>query len=97
MMYDELSELYKTDPDLFEVRTRELIEDMISSFPPERQERMRQFQWKIDQTLSRYKDPIARMNKMVEMFWEGVNQFQSALEGKQPETQRAEVLTFPTA
>lgn len=95
MMHDELSELYKNDPDLFEVRCRELIEDVISSCPPERQERLRQYQWKIDQTLSGYKDPIARMNKMVELFWEGVGKFQNALEGKTPPQTTAKVLNLP--
>jgi len=97
MMYDELSELYRTDPDLFEVRTRELLEDLINTFPKERQERARQLQWRIDQTLSHYKDPVARMNKMIEMFWEGVSEFNDVLHQK-PRTQKAAVvLPFPNS
>ncbi len=95
MLHDELSELYKTDPELFEVRCRELIEGMISSSPPERQERLRQLQWKIDQTLSGYKDPVARMNKMVELFWEGVGKFHDALKGKTPPQKAGKVLELP--
>jgi hypothetical protein len=94
MIYDELRELHETDPDLFEVRCREIIEDVISSFPAERQERARQLQWRIDQALSGYTDPIARMNKMVELFWEGVSKFQDALEGNIPQT-TAKVLSLP--
>jgi len=56
------------------------IEDFINSCPPERQERLRQFQWRLDQQLSKYKDPTARFNKMVEIFWEGVEKFQKTLE-----------------
>ena len=96
-MHDELSELYKTDPELFEVRCRELIENMISSSPPERQERLRRLQWKIDHTLSRYKDPVARMNKMVELFWEGVGRFQDALKGKTPQQNTGNVLNLPAS
>lgn len=97
MMHDELSELYKNDPDLFEVRCRELIEDMISSCPPERQERLRQYQWKIDQTLSGYKDPVARMNKMVELFWTGVGKFQDVLEGNSPPQKTGKVVSLPVS
>lgn len=95
LLHDELSELYKTDPELFEVRCRELIEDVIKSCRPERQEHLRKLQWRIDQTLARYKDPIARMNKMIEMFWEGVGEFQSAFEGKSKPQKAAVVLTLP--
>jgi hypothetical protein len=56
-----------------------LIEDYISSLPTERQLRLRQLQWKIDGELRKYKDPIAKMNKMVELFWDGVGQLHDAL------------------
>ena len=97
MNHDELSKLYQTDPKLFEVRCRELIEDVINSNPPERQKRLRQYQWKIDQTLSGYKDPIARMNKMIELFWAGVGKFQDALEGRTPPQTEAKVLNLPSS
>ena len=56
------------------------IEDFINSCPPEQQERLRKFQWKLEQDLNRYKDPVARFNRMVEIFWEQVNTFYQALE-----------------
>lgn len=56
-----------------------LIEDYISSLPEERQQRLRQLQWKIDGELRKYKDPIAKMNRMTELFWEGVANFQSVI------------------
>jgi len=56
-----------------------LIEDFISSLPEERQQRLRQLQWKIDGELRKYKDPIARMNKMIELFWDGVAEFKEVL------------------
>lgn len=59
--------------------SRKDIEDYIKSLPPEHQERARQFQWRIDQQLNRYKG-IQRYNKMVELFWEGVDRFQKILE-----------------
>ena len=32
----------------------------------------------MERKLSKYKDPIARYNKMVEMFWEQVEEFRQA-------------------
>lgn len=55
------------------------LEDFLNSLPPERQQRMKAFQWRLEQDLRHYKDPVARMNKMVEIFWEGVYKFEDAL------------------
>lgn len=59
--------------------TRKDIEEFINSLSPEHQERARQFQWRIDQQLNCCKG-IQRYNKMVELFWEGVDRFQKTLE-----------------
>ena len=59
--------------------TRQDIEDYINSLPEDRQEHARQMQWKIDQTLDRCKDDKQRYNKMVEVFWKGVIEFQEVL------------------
>jgi hypothetical protein len=108
MNHDELSELYQTDPDAFEVRRQEMIEDFITTLPEEKQTAMRQLQWRIDGELSKYKDPIARMNKMVELFWEGFAELNKAL-NELPEKldefadelkgleKASRVLTFPSS
>lgn len=59
--------------------TRKDIEDFINSAPVDHQERLRRFQWRIDQELGKYKDPVQRFNKMVEMVWESVDRLQTAL------------------
>ena len=51
------------------------LEAFLNKLPQERQTRMRAYQWRLEQELSHYKDPVARMNKMVELFWDGVNKF----------------------
>lgn len=56
-----------------------LIEEFISSVPEDKQQRLRQFQWKLDGELRKYKDPTARMNKMIELFWLGVAEFSSVM------------------
>lgn len=97
-----LGELYRKDPAEFESVSRELIRLTIESFPPERRSRALGMQFRLDAILSRYRDPVARMNKMIEILWEQVRQFQEALndpvgvlaereEGKGP----GKVLPFP--
>ncbi len=61
------------------MRTNEeqkLIDDFINSVEDEgKRLRLQQMQWRIDAELRKYKDPVARMNRMVEIFWEGFNEF----------------------
>lgn len=75
LLHDSITQMNE----LVEARKKQL-EEFISSLPEERQTPIRQFQWRLDAQLSKYKDPVARMNKMVEIFWEGVKDFQQALE-----------------
>lgn len=67
--FDDMVKMYQDDPDGFEAEAREAIDSFISSVPEECQQQLRQLQWKIDGTLRPFKDPVARMNKMVEIFW----------------------------
>jgi hypothetical protein len=78
-MVEHLEQLYRRDPDAFEEQRKRLIQGMIDEFPEENRARAYGLQLKLDAELSRYKDPVARMNRMVELFWEGVGQFQEAL------------------
>jgi hypothetical protein len=78
-VFEDLERLYKRDPSSFEDERRRLIKGMIDQFPEEHRARAYGLQLKIDAELSRYKDPVARMNRMVELFWQGVGRFQEAL------------------
>jgi hypothetical protein len=78
--FETLSGLYKTDPDQFQVTTRQMIDDYIASIPDEvSRKKCAGIQFKLDHELSKYHDPLARMNKMVEIFWQGVYQLHNAL------------------
>ena len=77
--YKKLSDLHETDFEAFEVYRTKLIEEAIERLPENRQQKARQNQWKLDNTLRKYKDPVARMNKMVEIFWEGVYDFRDVI------------------
>jgi hypothetical protein len=65
----------------FKKHKEKTIEDFFANIPPEQQQRLRAIQWRLDRELDKYDDPVARMNKMVELFWKQVFQFQRALSG----------------
>lgn|GEM_PF-2455801 len=80
--FDQLADLYKSDPERFQKIARQMIEDYIASIPDEiSRKKCAGLQFKLDHELSKYHDPIARMNKMIEIFWQGVYQFHGALTG----------------
>lgn len=80
--FDALSELYKTDPEQFRVATRQLIDDFIASIPDDASRRKcAGLQFKLDYELGKYADPISRMNRMIELLFDGVYRFNNALKG----------------
>ena len=80
--FEELSRLWRDDPEEFGRVARMRIDKLIESVEPERRQSLRQLQFRIDCELRKYKDPVARMNKMTELFWEGVKSLDDALNGK---------------
>ncbi len=57
------------------------IARIINDADPRLQTRLYGLQFKINTTLMKYKDPIACMNKMAELFWEGVSDLDKVLKG----------------
>ncbi len=74
-----LGELYRTDPVAFEAMRRLLIEETIDGFPEQHRAKAYGLQLRLDAELGHYRDPVARMNRMVELFWEGFKDFQQAV------------------
>jgi len=72
---DELRDLYEKDPEEFAKVTRAMIDDVINSTREENQDNLRRKQWQLEQQLNKIKNPIARMNKMISIFWAGVYEF----------------------
>lgn len=70
--FDHWSFLAKTDPDAFEVRRAELIDDMIQGMPPHKRHRMRCLQWKIDQVRHRAANPMAACINISQMMWDSL-------------------------
>ena len=83
--YDYLFKLYKADPKEFERHTRAMLEAQIQNASPHSQLRLRALQSELLAELSHYKHPVARMNRMVELFWEKAILLRDALKGNLPE------------
>lgn len=96
--YDYLFKLYKADPKEFERHTRAMIEVQIQNAPSHLQLKLRALQSLLYTELVHYKHPVARMNRMVELFWEKAIELQSALNGslqkraQKPKGQNAEII-----
>lgn len=64
--------MHDDDKENFEANARQEIVNWIESYDDEdKKKRLYALQWKIDQQLRKYTDPLAKMNKMVELFWDG--------------------------
>lgn len=84
-LFDSILDLQKTNPDAVEAFIMsEMEEEMkrIAGGDEERLIKLQQFQWNINKELRKYKDPVARMNKMAELFWVGVKKFELACKGR---------------
>ena len=99
--FDNWSVLAKSDPEAFEARRAEVIEQMIASLPEHKQQRMRCLQWKIDQVRARAGNPLSACIKLSEMMWDslvGPGGLREVLEGvSQGQVQtppKAPVLSF---
>lgn len=77
-VYEELVKL-RDNPEEFEKKADEIWEEYFSSLSEEETKRAKQFKWQLDSQLRNYKDPVARLNKMIELFWEGFHAFQLSL------------------
>ncbi len=80
--FDELVELFKKNPEAFYKKCDQIIESKLIEMcgdDPLRLERYKKMHWRIQQELFKFKDPIARHNKLVEIFWKQVDQFHKSL------------------
>ena len=71
-VFEYRARLAKADPERFERERLERIEKVISSVPAERQQKLRQLQWRIDQERGRATNPISGMLRLNNMMWDFV-------------------------
>ena len=95
-----LSELCRSNPREFEAERIRILRSGIESATPEQRERLCGIQFYVDADLARgrYKNPTARLNRMIELFWRGFFRFQGALKGQIPAEERpahsADIVAF---
>ena len=70
--FDTWSDLAQSDPQAFEARRAEIIEQMIQRMPTHKQHHMRCLQWKIDQVRAHASNPLSACIKLSEMMWESL-------------------------
>jgi hypothetical protein len=70
--FEQWSSLAALDPEAFEARRHQLIEDVIRSAPQHRQPRLRGLQWRLDRVRERSGTPLAACIRMSEMMWEAL-------------------------
>ena len=75
----QLEHSSEKDPDKFDSIRQEIIDSAIASFPEKYQQRAQGIQFTIDCELNKYKHPVARMNRMVEIFWGKFDEFQQVV------------------
>jgi hypothetical protein len=74
-----LERVSEDNPDKFEAIRTEILKTVIESYPEEIQQRFYGMQFTLDCELRKYKNPVARMNRMVEIFWDKVYEFNFVL------------------
>lgn len=70
--FSEWHTLAHSDPEAFELKRQEAIEDMISNLPQDRQQRLRCLQWRIDMERQRSRNPMQSCLKLYQMMMDSV-------------------------
>lgn len=68
--FDSAAKLAVEDPEAFEQRRRDAIEQLIENAPERNRERLRKLQWKIDQIREHSPNPLAATVKLYDMMWD---------------------------
>lgn len=70
--FDEWVRLAQDDPDAYEDKRKEIIQQVIESTSPEIKRRMQGLQWQIDQIRSTSANPMASCLRISQMMWDSV-------------------------
>ena len=78
---DERQKLAQTDPEQFDKLAKQAIADLIETVgDPKKRWALKKLQNDVNKDLKKYKNPIARYNRMVELFYDQFNKFNQSLE-----------------
>lgn len=95
--HDQICDLWKNDPEAAEAYHRAVIEDYIEGLPEEKKPRARALQWRIDQEVSRIKNPQVRLERVFGMMWDSFLDLNNALNypaSRKSARPKADVLEF---
>ena len=70
--FDEWVKLARDNPEAYEDKRRQMLQEVIDSTSPEVRRRMQGLQWKIDQIRSTSTNPMASCLKISQMMWDSV-------------------------
>jgi len=82
--FDTWAKLYKDDPAAFELMKKDAIEHQLNKYLEAGKDetqvnRLRAIIWRQEQELNKFKDPLARHNKLIELFFDQNTKFADAL------------------
>ena len=100
--FDSMTAIAQEDPHEFERLRQAAIDEFIESVPPERRERLRGLQWRIDQ-VRRNCTPLSACLKISKMMWDHLlsndgllgHTTNLSLAKRQPPRSSAKILSFP--
>jgi hypothetical protein len=100
--FEEMVELARHQPELFEQKRTEMIESLIQQAPERLHQRLRGLQFRVDMERRRARHPMAACIRTYAMMWESFSRLQVNLQhlstGQRPERRErpaARVLEFP--
>ncbi|MBR9690760.1 DUF3135 domain-containing protein [Candidatus Woesearchaeota archaeon] len=70
--HDRLHALFLKDPDLYETKRKELVEEFISKQPLEKQEGLRALQWMFDKEVEKSKTPLGKLQIAQKVFFDNL-------------------------
>ncbi|UEX78338.1 DUF3135 domain-containing protein [Spiribacter halobius] len=100
--FDSWSHLARRDPGAFESRRQAAIEAFMARQAPDRRERLRRLQWRIDRERERSGNPLGACRRLSDLMWRsfagqgGLVEHLHALQGTAPppSRRRAQILRF---
>lgn len=68
--FEDWASLAQNDPDAFEAKRQEMINQLIEGAPEDLRQRLRSFQWRIDMERSRSANPLQACIRISNMMWD---------------------------
>lgn len=80
--FDDWAELFRSDPELFEVKRKQFLAEYIADYwsdDPDKQQRAEATLWRMEQNYRHIVDPVERFNVVVVEFWKQVEKLKHSL------------------